>query len=305
MLLQGFRGVGGALYAAPMTDTTTDSTAFGKNDLVLYELRNGVATITLNRPSAANAQDRAVTYALDEAFSRFATDDNAAVAILRGEGKHFSSGHDTSPHADFTTNFPLRTLWWEHKSMATAEGIMAFEEEAWLGMCFRWRELPKPTIALVTGACIGGGLALAWACDFIVASTDAFFSDPVLTMGCPGIEFFCHPYALGTRRAKEFLFTGERLPAQRAYELGMVNHVWERDEIVEQTTKLAERIAERSRFALALAKKAVNVAEEGMGLRTGIEHAFALHSLSHAHNLHTCGMAVQVMDPKALRKASE
>lgn len=287
------------------TPTPTEPAAAPADGLVLYEVANHVATITLNRPSAANAQDGALTYALDEAFTRFAQDDDAAVAILRGEGKHFSSGHDTGPTADFTTEFPLRTLWWEHKSFDNAEGLMAYESEAWVGMCFRWRELPKPVIALVTGACVGGGLALAWACDFIVASTDAFFSDPVLTMGCPGIEFFCHPYALGPRRAREFLYTGERLPAQRAYELGMVNHVWERDEITEQTTRLAERIAERSRFALALTKKSINMAEEGMGLRTGIEHAFALHTLSHAHNLHTCGFPVQVMDPKVLRKASE
>ncbi len=275
------------------------------DDLVLYELRDRVAVISLNRPHAANAQDRALTYALDEAFTRFAMDDDAAVAILRGEGTHFSAGHDTSPHADYTTDFPPRSLWCANRSLADAEGIMAFEQEAWLGMCFRWRELPKPTIALVTGACVGGGLALAWSCDFIVASADAFFSDPVLVMGCPGIEFFCHPFVLGPRRAKEFLFTGERMPAQRAYEIGMVNHVYGRDEIDTQTMALAERIAQRPRFALALAKKSVNVAEEEMGLRGGIEHAFALHQLSHAHNLHTCGSAVQVSDPKELRHASQ
>ena len=97
--------------------------------------------------------------------------------------------------------------------------------EVYLGMCRRWRELPKPTIAMVQGACIAGGLMLAWVCDLIVASDDAFFADPVVRMGIPGVEYFAHPWVLGPRFAKEMLFTGDRFSAQRAYELGMVSRV--------------------------------------------------------------------------------
>ena len=208
-------------------------------DLVLYEQRGPISLITMNRPEAANAQNKAITYALDDAFKRFAGDDDAHVAILRGAGKHFSAGHDISGDATLQAHFPPVTLWWDHVGKEYAEYVMAYEEEAYLGMARRWRELPKPTIAAVHGACIGGALALAWACDLIVASEDAFFSDPVVTMGCPGIEFFCHPWVMGPRRAKEFLFTGERMTAQRAYEVGMINRIVPRDELEDAAMALA------------------------------------------------------------------
>jgi enoyl-CoA hydratase len=271
---------------------------------VLYERRGDIGYITLNRPAVANAQDRALTYDLDDAFYAFSQDDDAKVAILQGAGKHFSAGHDTTsrPQADIDRR-PV-TLWWDHRNKEHGEWLLAFEEEAYLGMCRRWRELPKPTIAAVSGACIGGGLALAWSCDLIIASDDAFFSDPVLSMGCPGIEFFCHPWVLGPRQAKEFLFTGQRMPAQRAYEIGMVNSVVPRAELESAATGLATRIAERPRFALALAKKAVNACEDEMGLRNGMETTFALHQLSHAHNTNVSGMPVLILDPKELKAKS-
>jgi enoyl-CoA hydratase len=270
---------------------------------VLYERRGDLAVITLNRPDAANAQDRAMTYDLDEAFFAFSQDDEARVAILRGAGKHFSAGHDLTGGNDPGDHRPV-TLWWDHSATEYGEAALAYEEEAYLGMCRRWRDLPKPTIAAVRGACIGGGLALAWSCDLIVASDDAYFADPVLSMGCPGIEFFCHPWVLGPRRAKEFLYTGQRLPAARAYEIGMVNAVVPGDQLEAATTELAERIAERPRFALALTKKAVNACEDEMGMRQGMETTFALHQLSHAHNTNISGYPVLVTDPQALKKAS-
>ena len=77
----------------------------------------------------------------------------------------------------------------------------------------------------VQGACIAGGLMLAWICDLIVAADDAFFADPVVRMGIPGVEYFAHPWVMGPRFAKEFLFLGERVYAERALQLGMVNRV--------------------------------------------------------------------------------
>lgn len=272
---------------------------------VLYERQGAVGYITLNRPEAANAQNRELTYDLDDAFIAFARDDEARVGILKANGKHFSAGHDTVGGAGAPIERHPVTLWWDHSDMANPESLLAFEEEVYIGMCRRWRELPKPTIAAVHGACIGGGLSLAWSCDLIVASEDAFFSDPVVSMGCPGIEFFCHPWVLGPRHAKEFLYTGERMSAQRAYELGMVNRLVPRDELDAAATALAERIAERPRYALALTKKAVNACEDEMGLRSGMETTFALHSLSHEHNINVAGYPVLISDPKDLKKAQQ
>jgi enoyl-CoA hydratase len=269
-----------------------------------YEQHDAIAVITLNRPDARNAQDRRLTYELDAAFSRFAADDDARVAILRGAGKHFSSGHDISGNGDFSTPYPATaTMWHEHGNAEGAEWLFAYEAEAWVGMCKRWREIPKPTIASVHGACIAGGLALAWACDLIVASDDAFFADPTVTMGAPGIEFFCHPWEMGPRQAKEFLFAGERMPADRAYDVGMVNRVVRREQLDDEVMALAQRIAERPRFALALAKKAVNVSVDLMGMREAIEHAFALHELSHLHNEQVMSTSVVTTDPRELKRS--
>ena len=274
-------------------------------DTVLYERRGEIGFITLNRPEAANAQDKQLTYDLDDAFIAFSQDEDAQVGVLQANGKHFSSGHDTTGKTTLDVDRHPITLWWDHRGKEHGEFILAYEEELYLGMCRRWREIPKPTIAAVHGACIGGGLSLAWSCDLIVASEDAFFADPVVSMGCPGIEYFCHPWVLGPRRAKEFLFTGERMPAARAYEIGMVNRVVPRDELEAEVTALAERIAQRPRFALALTKKAVNACEDEMGLRTGMETTFALHQLSHAHNTNVSGYPVLISDPKKLKAAAD
>lgn len=276
------------------------------SEFVLYEASEGIATLTLDRPEAANAQNAELLDQLDAAWRRAADDTDVRVIVLQANGKHFSSGHDTVGGGEREGDERRSvTLWWDHSDMSDPESLLAFEEEVYMGMCRRWRELPKPTIAAVHGACIGGGLSLAWSCDLIVASEDAFFSDPVVSMGCPGIEFFCHPWVLGPRHAKEFLYTGMRMPAQRAYELGMVNRVVARDDLDSATVELAERIAERPRYALALTKKAVNACEDEMGMRSGMETTFALHSLSHEHNKNVGGYPVLITDPQALKKASQ
>jgi enoyl-CoA hydratase len=171
-------------------------------------------------------------------------------------------------------------------------------------MCRRWRELPKPSIAMVQGACVGGGLMLAWVCDLIVASDDAFFSDPVVQMGIPGVEFFAHPWVLGPRVAREFLYTGMRMPAQRAYEVGMVNRVVARGELESATFELAERVATMPPFGLALTKKAINEAEDQMGMRAGIELAFSLHHVAHAHNAEVQGDQLAGVTVDSLRKSA-
>jgi enoyl-CoA hydratase len=273
--------------------------------VVLYEVRGSTAIITLNRPAYRNAQNSVMTYLLDDMFYRAADDDTVKVVVLRGAGKHFSAGHDLgTPGRDHHVEYQRRAgLWWTHVGHEGAESRYAREQEVYLGMCRRWRELPKPTIAAVHGACIAGGLMLAWCCDLIVASDDAFFSDPVVRMGIPGVEYFAHPWVMGPRFAKEFLFLGERFDARRAYELGMVNRVVARGELEQHTLDLAERIGAMPRLGLALTKKAVNQAEDLMGLQSGIDSAFGLHHLAHAHNVEVLGDSVNGLDAHAMRDA--
>jgi enoyl-CoA hydratase/carnithine racemase len=263
----------------------------GGNPVVLYRTDGPVAVITLNRPEYRNAQNSAMTYALDAAFYRAADDDDVKVIVLAGAGRHFSAGHDIgTPGRDIDQSFERRAgLWWDHAGKEGAESRYARESEVYLGMCRRWRELPKPTVAMVQGACIAGGLMLAWCCDLVVAADDAFFADPVVKMGIPGVEYFAHPFVMGPRFAKEFLFTADRVDAERALRLGMVNRVVPRDQLEAETMALAGRIATMPRLGLALAKKAVNQVEDIMGLRTGMDSVFGLHHVAHAHNAETGG----------------
>lgn len=146
---------------------------------------------------------------------------------------------------------------------------------------------------------------LAWSCDFIVASEDAFFSDPVVRMGIPGVEYFAHPWVTNPRAAKEMLFTGDRFTARRAYELGMVNHVVERELLEEHTLNLAERIGAMPRLGLALAKKAVNQSEDLQGLRAGMDSVFGLHHAAHAHNAEVGKDSLAGMGAKNMAEAAK
>ncbi|GGW52396.1 enoyl-CoA hydratase [Streptomyces xantholiticus] len=273
---------------------------------VRYELRGSVAVVTLNRPEYRNAQNSAMTYALDRAFYRAGADDRVRVVVLAGAGEHFCAGHDIgTPERDAHLPFDRRAgLWWDHSDKHGAESRFARESEVYLGMCRRWRELPKPVVASVQGACIAGGLMLAWVCDLIVASDDAFFADPVVRMGIPGVEYFAHPWVMPPRIAKEFLYTGERMSARRAYEVGMVNRVVARAELEECTAELADRIADMPRMGLALTKRAVNQAEDLQGMHTGMDSVFGLHHLAHAHNAETASDPLAGVDVRAMKKAS-
>jgi enoyl-CoA hydratase len=274
-------------------------------DEVRYERRGPVALVTMNRPRYRNAQNSAMTYALDAAFTRAVDDDEARVIVLGGAGDHFSAGHDIgTPERDADTTFPRRAgIWWDHTRKEGADRRYAREIEVYLGMCRRWREIPKPTIAMVQGACIAGGLMLAWVCDLIVAAEDAFFADPVLRMGIPGVEYFAHPWVVGPRFAREMLFTGDRFDARRAYEIGMVNRVVPRGELEPAVVALAERIAAMPAFGLALAKRAVNQCEDQMGMRAGMDAVFGLHHVAHAHNAEVTGNSLAGLDAAAMKKA--
>jgi enoyl-CoA hydratase len=270
---------------------------------VRYERRGATAIVTMDRPEYRNAQNSAMTYALDAAFSQAVDDDAVSVIVLAGAGDHFSAGHDIgSPGRDVDKSFERKAvMWWDHVGRGGGDQRFAREMEVYLGMCRRWREIPKPTVAMVQGACVAGGLMLAWCCDLVIAADDAFFADPVVRMGIPGVEYFAHPWVMGPRFAKEFLFTGDRVPAARALTLGMVNRVVPRAELESETLTLAERIATMPQFGLALAKKAVNQAEDLMGLRAGMDSVFGLHHFAHAHNAEVSADALAGLDARSMR----
>lgn len=262
----------------------------------------GVARIVLTRPETRNAQDKRMLYELNEAFDTAAQDDTVKVVILAADGPHFSSGHDLRDRARMSAFTPVSC--WGGFDLPGAEGWMATEEEIYLGLCWRWRNFPKPTIAQVQGKAIAGGLMLVWVCDLIVASQDAAFSDPVVAFGVNGVEFFVHAWELGARRAKELLFTGSAVTADEARQLGMVNHVVERDSLGDFTLTLAERIARQPSMGLKLAKQAVNQSLDAQGQWTAIQAAFSLHQLAHSHNMQVHGMPVDPNGVAVIREQS-
>lgn len=271
---------------------------------VIYEMAAPrVARLVLNRPERRNAQNTRLLYALNAAFDRAARDDGVHVIILAANGPHFSSGHDLDEigsgdtHRNIRSETPVGT--WCGFGCAGAEAQMAYEKEAYLGLSERWRNIPKPTIAQVQGKVITGGLMLIWPCDIIIASTDATFQDTAVDLGVCGVEFFNHPYELGVRKAKEFLFRSNVLTAVDAEAAGMINHVVERDALETFTLSIAEEIARKPLFALKLAKEAVNAAQDAAGRGTVLNAAFGHHQLTHAHNMLVHGM---LMDPTNLKE---
>ena len=145
---------------------------------------------------------------------------------------------------------------------------------------------------------------LAWPCDLIIASDDASFADPVVSFGVGGVEWFHHVYELGTRKAKEILFTGDSISAADALQLGMVARVVPRDDLQEATLAMARKIASKSRFALKMTKLAINGVADAGGRDVAMQNAFHLHQLAHTHNLKVFSMLIDPTGlPEATRKA--
>jgi len=271
-------------------------------ETVLYETPEpGIARVVMNRPAARNAQNLRMTYDLDAALAHAAQDDAVRVVILAGADPHFSAGHDLRATNEPALGRDLPVLGhWGGFDEPGAHGRFAREQEIYLQVTRRWRNLAKPTIAAVQGRCIAGGLMLAWACDIIVASDDALFCDPVVAMGVCGVEWFVHPWELGPRKAKELLFTADNWTAEEAHRLGMVNAVVPRPELGEYVLAMARRIAAKPAFALKMTKEAVNRSVDAMGQPVAIDQAFALHQLCHAHNFAQFG---SIVDPSGLADA--
>jgi enoyl-CoA hydratase/carnithine racemase len=219
---------------------------------------------------------------LDAAWTRAADDDEVRVIVLRGNGKHFSSGHDLK---DRSSPMPDKI---------TLESIYKIEARRYLEYSLRWRNTPKPSIAAVQGKCIAGGLLLCWPCDLIVAADNAEFSDPVVFMGIGGVEYHGHTWELGPRKAKEILFTGRAVTASEAEQVGMVNRVVPLAELETATMDLARQIAQMHPFALRQAKRAVNQTLDIQGFYAAIQAVFDIHHTGHGNALSVGGYPILI-----------
>ncbi len=264
------------------------------DSLVRYENpAEGVARIVLARADKHNAINPQMIFEVNEAFDRALYDDTVKVIILAADGRNFSAGHDIADtvenyRADMQERSPGVSAWSGFTDEVT-HGWYASEKEGYLESARRWRNIAKPTICAVQGKCIAGALIFAWVCDIIVAAKNAQFSDPVVTFGVSGVEWFAHPWELGPRKAKELLFTSDVWSAEEAWRLGMVNQVVELEELEEYTLAMAQKIAKKPAFALKATKEAVNKTLDIQGQGNAIDAAFSLHHLCHNQNFRMFG----------------
>jgi len=274
---------------------------------VIYQKKDNIAFLTLNRTKYHNSQNSQMLYALDDAFLKATSDDGVKVIVLKANGKHFSAGHDIgTPGRDFHLGRDdRRSMNYNHDNKPGAEKAYVREQEVYLEFCRRWRAVPKPTIAQVQGGCIAGGLMLAWVCDLIIASDHSFFQYPVVQMGFPGVEYFAHPFELNIRLAKEFLLLGERWTAERVLSAGMINKIVPRSELDQATVDWAKKISQQPRLAMALTKQACNHIEDLQGKRSGMDMVFGYHHFAHANNTIVKGDYIAGFDGKKMAKSNK
>jgi len=261
---------------------------------VIYKVEGPVATITMNRPEVANAQNTALIDEVDACFDLADADDEVRVVILAGAGKHFSSGHDLKAVVGQDDEDDWR------KMRETPEGKFRHEQVMYFGKCKKIHDFRKPTIAAVQGSCIAAGLMLACMCDLIVAADNAVFQNPVLRMTGAGVELLVEPWELGIRKAKEFLWTGEKIDAQEAWRLGLANRVVPTEELMDRTRELAERIALVPPATAQVTKASINNVADLMGQ----EQSWRYHFMAHhwMHNTRTALDALEARQQKTSMK---
>src|SRR5512138_2626847 len=220
---------------------------------LLQSIKDGVATLTLNRPDRLNAMSVEMLDALLEALPRLADDSSVGVIIVTGAGRGFCAGGDVKAMAE-GREFAGDTL--EDK----AQGLRAkMEVSRWL------HEMPKPTIAMVRGAAAGAGLSMAMACDLRIASDSARFATAFARVGYSG-DFggsWFLTQLVGTAKARELYYTAEIVDAQAAQALGIVNRVVPDGRLEDETMALAGRLARGPRVAYQYMKRNFNAAESG------------------------------------------
>lgn len=231
-------------------------------ETIIYEKRDNVAWIVLNRPRVLNAQNEQMRRELVQALEDARDDEAICVIIVTGSGdRAFSAGADIS---EFPVQAPADYI--KYKGRTSVYELI--------------REIPKPVIAAVNGLALGGGCELAMACDIVIAAENAEFGQPEIRVGVipggGGTQLL--PRLIGEKRAKELIFTGHFLSAEEAFKLGMVNKVVPRDKLKEAVEEFVQELLKRSPIILKLAKMAVNKSLETT-LWTGMSYERDLFAL--------------------------
>ncbi len=234
---------------------------------VEYRLDGHVARVTANRPRYRNAQSRRLLEELDAAFARSRRRYERARDRAGRGGRAFFGW--ARPGIAGRTGRPEAAARWTRGCAAA----IAHSREHYVDKTLRWRELPKPTLAAVQGYCIFAGWMVASAMDIIFAADDAMFLPA-------NFQYFSIPWDVHPRRAKELLYESRFIDASEALDLGLVNRVIARAELLDETLDYAHRIAANDPFQLRMIKLAVNQMQDQQGFAAHISSAHALHILS-------------------------
>lgn len=227
---------------------------------LLYDVdADGVALVTLNRPDALNALSRQLVRELGAAFRQARADDAVRGVVVTGAGeKAFAAGADIS---EFAGMEPLEA----HRLALTGQAVFSAIEQT-----------TKPVVAAVNGFALGGGCELAMACHLRVASETAQFGQPEVNLGLiagyGGTQRL--PRLVGRGLATEMLLTGERVSAQRAYEIGLVNRVVPAEKLLETARALVHTIAAKAPVAVSMTLQAIHASE--LPLAAGLQQEAAL-----------------------------
>jgi enoyl-CoA hydratase len=215
-----------------------------------------ITRVILNRPEKLNAQTFTMLKEMDHAFAAAVADPGCKVIILSGRGKAFSAGHDltSADQQEDIRNMALHLEPYDRGNLS---------RDIYVDSHLRWRDLPKPTIAMVHGNAIFGGWMIAAAMDFIFASEDAVF---VPSYG----DYFTVGWDVGVRKAKEILFATQAMSAREALKWGLVNRVYPTEQLEAETLAYAERVAENDAAHNRLCKFALNQQQDNQGFSTSV-----------------------------------
>ena len=232
------------------------------NDVLLQERDEGVLVLTMNRPERLNALNPSLMRALLDAASAAAADPEVRVVVLRGAGRGFCAGGDIGAMRESEPRTGGATEPAAKRAPDTLEQSVAWLR-ANMDVVRILHDMPKPTIAMMHGAAAGAGLSLAASCDFRIASDDSSYLTAFIKVGFSGDyggSYFL-TRLLGTAKARELYFLGDKIDAAEALRVGLVNRVVPRAALEEETLALAKRIAKGPSVAYAYMKRTLNTAE--------------------------------------------
>ena len=252
-----------------------------------YEVVGPIATLTLNRPDKLNAINsdmiEAINLAMDDAEDNY----NVRAIILQAEGRAFSAGFDLDDEV------------WDSKEESNIRQAL----ESDFNMVMRFWDSPKPTVAAVQGYCLGGAMEMALACDITVASDDALFGEPEVSIAS-GVVALILPWLTGPKLAKELLLTADiKVSAQRIYEMGLINRITAPENLRDEALTMAETIAANDRLSVEITKKAINRTMEIAGMREALLDGLEADILLETSQSDEAKQFNEILDKEGLKAA--